>query len=110
VSSVTDMSDMFNNSEFIGDISKWVNKPIIPNNKSDCKKVVMDYLNTLNLTNILWLHDEGYAGGVCKGNPNEYCGRVEKFHNGQYWTYDIVVFVKKYYNGKCKVTGVWDNL
>ena len=110
VSNVTNMYGMFDHSDFNGDLSKWVNKPISLISKSICKKVAMDYLNTLNLSNILWLHDEGYAGGVCKGKPNEYCGRVEKFHNGQYWTYDIVVFVEQYYNGKCKVTGTWDNL
>jgi len=76
----------------------------------DCKKVAMDYLNTLGLTKILWLHDEGYAGGVCTGKPNQYCGRVEKLHNGQYWTYDVVVFVERNEYGECKVTGTWDNL
>jgi surface protein len=107
VSNVTDMGGMFSDSEFYGDISKWDNKPII--SKSDCRKEVVDYLNRLNLSNILWLHDEGYVGGVCTGKPNQYCGRVEKFVNGKYWTYDIIVFVKPYYNGKCKVTGTWDN-
>ena len=110
VSKVTNMINMFSNSQFNGDISNWVNKPIINISKSVCKKVAMDYLNTLNLSNILWLHDEGYQGGVCTGKPNQYCGRVQKFHNGQYWTYDIVVFVEQYYNGECKVTGTWDNL
>ena len=110
VSNVTDMSEMFDKSNFTGDISNWVNKPIINISKSVCKKVAMDYLNTLNLSNILWLHDEGYSGGVCTGKPNQYCGRVQKLHNGQYWTYDIVVFVEQYYNGECKVTGTWDNL
>jgi surface protein len=110
VSSVTNMIDMFSNSQFNGDISNWVNKPVINNIKSVCKKVAMDYLNNLNLSNILWLHDEGYQGGVCTGKPNQYCGRVKKFHNGQYWTYDIVVFVEWNYNGECKVTGTWDNL
>ena len=109
VSSVTDMSYIFSKSQFRRDISNWVNKPIIEKS-NDCKKVAKDYLNNLNLSNILWLHDEGYSGGVCTGKPNQYCGRVEKYHNGQYWTYDIVVFVEQYYNGECKVTGTWDNL
>ena len=81
-----------------------------PNLKKYCKKVAVDYLLKLDLSNILWLHDEGYVGGVCRGKPNQYCGRVQKFHNGQYWTYDIVVFVEKNEFGECKVTGTWDNL
>ena len=76
----------------------------------DCKKIAMDYLNTLGLTKILWLHDEGYSGGNCTGKPNQYCGRVEKLHDGQYWTYDVVVFVERNEYGECKVTGTWDNL
>ena len=109
VSSVTDMQFMFSKSQFRRDISNWVNKPIIEKS-NDCYKVAKDYLNNLNLSNILWLHDEGYSGGVCTGKPNQYCGRVQKYHNGQYWTYDIVVFVEQYYNGECKVTRTWDNL
>lgn len=81
-----------------------------PNLKKYCKKVAMDYLLKLDLSDILWLNDEGYVGGVCRGKPNQYCGRVQKFHNGQYWTYDIVVFVEKNEFGECKVTGTWDNL
>lgn len=81
----------------------------IPEFEETCKKVAMDYLNT-GLINILWLHDEGYAGGVCTGKPNQYCGRVQKLHKGQYWTYDIVVFVGTNEYGECIVTGVWDNL
>ena len=122
VSSVTNMGEMFENSKFDGDVSKWVN-PVINNNKSFCKKVAMDYLNNLNLSNIYWLSDLGYKWGTCQGNdlsdfstiadkPNQYqyCGRVQKFHNGQYWSYDIVVFIEQDYNGECKATGTWDNL
>ncbi len=79
-------------------------------NESDCHKVARAYLNTLGLSNILWLHEEGYSGGICSGAPNQYCGRVQKFQNGEYWTYDIIVWVEPNGSGGCKVTGIFDNL
>ena len=112
VSNVTEMKWIFSNSEFNGDISNWVNKPPVIVTKEftkDCKgkEVALNYLKRLKLSNILWLHDEGYIGGACTGKPNEYCGRVEKFIDGKYWTYDIGVVLSQ---ESCTVIGTWDNL
>ena len=101
----------FEDSQFNGDISKWVNKPLgFKNTKPDCKKVALDYLKKLKLANILWLQDEGYSGGNCFGEPNVYCGRVTEYIDGLYWTYDIKVNVKPNEFGYCgEVTGIWTN-
>jgi antitoxin component YwqK of YwqJK toxin-antitoxin module len=76
-----------------------------PEFEETCKKVAFDYLKRTT-KRILWLHDEGYVGGVCRGNPNQYCGRVSI----ENWTYDVVVYVGTNEYGECIVTGVWDNL
>jgi hypothetical protein len=75
----------------------------------NCRSVVVKYLNSLGVK-ILFLNDEGYRGGVCQGGPGQYCGRVEKFYNGKYWAYDIVVFTEKDNLGNCTVKGSNDNL
>ena len=113
VSNVTNMRNMFEDSQFNGDISNWVNK-YIPEGivtkefTKDCKgkEVAFNYLKRLKLSQILWLHDEGYIGGACTGKPNEYCGRVEKYIDGKYWTYDIGVVLSQ---ESCTVIGTWDN-
>ena len=80
-----------------------------PEPEKNCRVVAVDYLSNAGLK-ILFLNDEGYVGGVCNGGPGQYCGRVEKFINGQYWTYDIVVFTEKDQDGNCTVKGSKDNL
>jgi antitoxin component YwqK of YwqJK toxin-antitoxin module len=75
----------------------------------DCYDVSLEYLKQMNLETILWLHDEGYVGGICTGKPNEYCGRVQEFINGKYWTYDIILKTEKNELGECKVVGVGSN-
>ena len=77
--------------------------------EENCKNVAVDYLTGLGVK-ILYLNDEGDRGGVCQGGPGQYCGRVEKFINGQYWAYDIVVFTEKDNLGNCIVKGSGDNL
>jgi hypothetical protein len=77
--------------------------------EENCKSVAVDYLIGLGVK-ILYLNDEGYRGGVCQGGPGQYCGRVEKFYNGKYWAYDIVVFTEKDNLGNCTVKGSNDNL
>jgi hypothetical protein len=77
--------------------------------KKGCYDIAIDYLNSLNVK-IIYLNQEGYVGGVCQGGPGQYCGRVEKFYNGKYWAYDIVVFTEKDNLGNCTVKGSNDNL
>lgn len=72
----------------------------------DCFDVSLEYLDKMNLETILWLHNEGYVGGNCSGKPNEYCGRVQEFINGKYWTYDIILITEKNELGECKVVGI----
>jgi hypothetical protein len=96
-------------------ISKYPNSPTIEKYyrelvpEENCRGIVVDYLNSLGVK-ILFLNDEGYRGGVCQGGPGQYCGRVEKFYNGKYWAYDIVVFTEKDNLGNCTVKGSNDNL
>jgi hypothetical protein len=95
-------------------ISKYPNSPTIEKYyrelvpEENCRGIVVDYLNSLGVK-ILFLNDEGYRGGVCQGGPGQYCGRVEKFYNGKYWAYDIVVFTEKDKLGNCSVKGSNDN-
>jgi hypothetical protein len=107
---IDELIDKLNNNypgtNSILDMKQQLNKI---KSKENCKSVAIDYLTGLGVK-ILYLNDEGYRGGVCKGGPGQYCGRVEKFYDGKYWAYDIVVFTEKDKLGNCTVKGSNDNL
>tara|TARA_B110000971_G_C19951364_1_gene473514 strand:- start:115 stop:1164 length:1050 start_codon:yes stop_codon:yes gene_type:complete len=77
-------------------LGKLTNSYEGPTVLENCRKVAEDYLENLNIE-ILWLNDKFWDG------------RVEKFMNGQYYTYDIQLIVEKNEDGLCKVTGHRDN-
>ncbi len=77
--------------------------------KKGCYDIAIDYLNSLNIK-IIYLNQEGYVGGVCTGVLGQFCGRVEKYVDGKYWSYDIIVFTERNNLGQCIVKGSWDNL
>lgn len=77
--------------------------------KKGCYDIAFDYLRSLNVK-IIYLNQEGYVGGVCTGVLGQFCGRVEKYVDGKYWSYDIIVFTERNNLGQCIVNGSWDNL
>lgn len=77
--------------------------------KENCKSAAIDYLNGLGVK-ILYLKDEGYRGGVCTGELGQFCGRVEKYLDGKYLSYDIIVYTERNNLGQCIVNGAWDDL